>query len=169
MCCCVIGCNCKKRMKLRWTPVNWCQSYVVVLLTPQVFRSPKVALCEVFPAAHLGRHASCLLCRAHINTSSLQAQGLVSAPAFAAVSLLLLPVLHLHQGRDERVLHLFLKLQLFAPSQLADQLLRVLADGSLHPVQQFHQGWAGHQAQAYRVTGVERWTHEFVSWWTVVS
>lgn len=34
-----IGCSLKKRMKLRRTPVNWCRSYVVTLLTAQVFRS----------------------------------------------------------------------------------------------------------------------------------
>jgi len=111
------------------------------------------------PASHLDGHAARLLRVARGDgvpsvhgghRPPLQAQGLVPAAALAAVPLLLLPVLHLHQGRDERVLHLFIELQLLAPSQLADQLPRVLEDGGLYPLQQLDEHRAGHQAQACR-------------------
>ncbi|KAJ8368292.1 hypothetical protein SKAU_G00083200 [Synaphobranchus kaupii] len=49
------------------------------------------------------------------------------------------------EGRDEGVLHLLLKLQLIPPGQLLHQLLRILANGCLHPTQQLLQHGVGHQ------------------------
>lgn len=116
---------------------------------------------EIIPCIHLDWHGAGLLTRrggvAPIGghrPAPLQAERLVPPFALAAVPLLLLPVLHLHQSCDERVLHLLLKLQLLPPGQLVDQLLWVLPDGGLHPVQQLDQRWAGHAAEACR-TGNE--------------
>ena len=53
--------------------------------------------------------------------------------------MLLLPVLHVDENRDEAVLHLLIEVQLVAQGQLLHQLLRVAPDSRLHLLQQLVQ------------------------------